>query len=159
MDTPKPKNPLRLILRAAIFIFIILFLAFLGLKTAAVYDPDPGRKNLLLEIVTKVESIGLLSWDFLKPFLQLVGILLIVEWILGKFGISFTNKQSNLEWNVQTVIAIVIIGSFALAALSGIKGVDYLKDLALVVIGFYFGSQKRFNDKDNIKVTEEPLKP
>ena len=153
------KNPLRILLRVTISLFIILLIVFIGLKVVTVYEPDGGRKLLLTEIVSKIESISLLTWNFLKPFLQLIVILLIVEWLLGKFGFSFTSKESKVEWNVQTIIALVIVSSFALAALSGIEGVGYLKDLSLVVVGFYFGSQKRIveykNAKGEVKVIEE----
>lgn len=47
---------------------------------------------------------------------------------------------------MQTIIALVIMVAFALAALSGIEGAAMLKDVALVVVGFYFGTQKRTNE-------------
>jgi hypothetical protein len=158
MENKKQKNPLRIILNTSIFAFFILLIAFVCLKILIVYDPDGARKNTLTQVVTNVEEISKVGWNLIKPFLQLVIILLIVEWILNKLGISFTSKESKVEWNVQTIIAIIIVVAFALAALSGIAGVESLKELSLVVIGFYFGSKRRVEYRDGKggeKVIEE----
>ena len=48
-----------------------------------------------------------------------------------------------MEWNVQTIIALVVVVAFSLAALTGIEGVADLKDIALVVVGFYSGTKKK----------------
>lgn len=145
----KKHNPLRLIVNSSIIIFALILLTYVGIKLGAIYDKDEYRKTLFLQISSKIELLCFLIWEFLRPFLQLIIILLIAEWILGKFGISISPKQSKIEWNIQTIIAIIIISAFALAALSGVSGVDYLKDVALVVVGFYFGSQKEKKEQTN----------
>ncbi len=51
--------------------------------------------------------------------------------------------------NVQALIAIIIVSSVCIAALAGVREVNALKDLALVVVGFYFGSRRRPVDIDS----------
>ncbi len=44
--------------------------------------------------------------------------------------------------NVQAFVAVVIIGALVIGALADIKRIDVLKDIALVVVGFYFGTRR-----------------
>lgn len=65
-------------------------------------------------------------------------------------GISLmagANAFRGIEWNTQTLIAVIVVGAFAAAALGGLTvGLGALKDVALVVVGFYFGTQRRTID-------------
>ncbi len=77
---------------------------------------------------------------------QLFVVLVVVEWFLKRMGLSFRSSSilKGLEWNTQTIIAVVVITAFSIAALAGLTtGLGALKDVALVVVGFYFGTQKR----------------
>lgn len=143
MTTEKLKNPLRIVFNATVAIFIILFTTYTVIKLTLVennsYDPYSKALN---EVSNTIEIVSTQGWAFIRPFLQLCIILLVVEWTFNKIGISFSG-ESKMEWNIQTVIALIIVGAFTLAALSGIAGVSYLEDIALVVIGFYFGSREK----------------
>jgi hypothetical protein len=46
--------------------------------------------------------------------------------------------------SIQGIIAVIIVGSVAIVALwqGGEQGLAPLKDLALVVVGFYFGTRR-----------------
>lgn len=145
----KIKNPLRIIMNTTIVVFFLILILYVVLKLLLVYESDDRLKQGLMEIVSKIETISELGWDFVKPFLQLAIILLIVEWVLTKIGINFS-QPNKLEWNIQTIIALLIVGAFTIAALGDIPGVGYLQDIALVVVGFYFGSQNK-RDSNLIK--------
>jgi hypothetical protein len=43
---------------------------------------------------------------------------------------------------VQAFIAVAIVGALVIGALAGIGRIDTLKDIALVVVGFYFGTRR-----------------
>jgi hypothetical protein len=43
--------------------------------------------------------------------------------------------------DVKTTLAVIVIGAFCLSAFLSDNPASWLKDLALVVIGFYFGSK------------------
>ena len=134
----------------------ILYLSSIIYSTFFSNGEDYRQYNLL-SIELKHISVGIFT--FFLPFIKLIIILLIVEWILGKLGMNFEKKSTNLEWNVQTLIGVMIIFGFVIAALLEMKGVTYLKDIALVVVGFYFGSQRKTieyeSDGKKIKIEEE----
>jgi hypothetical protein len=58
---------------------------------------------------------------------------------------------------------LIVISAFAIAALAGLDGAGSLKDVALVVVGFYFGSQRRRTeiqtDKDKVTIEEDRRNP
>lgn len=137
------KNPLKLIVGWTILVFILLFVFYAALKILLLNDPSLSSNSILTDVTRSLESAATTYWVFISPLLQLSIVLVIIEWILAKLGISLTSKPQNIQWNVQTIIALVIICAFAIAALADIKGASYLKDMALVVVGFYFGSQKQ----------------
>ncbi len=149
------RNPLRLIINTTIFIFIFLLIVYVAIRVVLVYDIDIKREELLQTTAEDLRSIGIYVFDFIRPFLQLVIILVILEWLLNKFGISLNLNILKLDKNVQTPIALVIIVAFALAALSGVDGAGMLKDVALVVVGFYFGTQKKVTEvvKEDTRIT------
>lgn len=139
-------NPLKLILNLTIFTFFALLIIYIATVIGGSYVPDKQRAQLLLLVSNDIRSIANAVFQFVRPFIQLVLILIILEWLLKKFGFSLNANLKTIDWNVQTIIALVIMVAFALAALSGIEGAAMLKDVALVVVGFYFGTQKRTNE-------------
>lgn len=52
------------------------------------------------------------------------------------------DPQTIFGGNVQAILAIVIIIAFAISAIGAVGQTSALKDVALVVVGFYFGSRK-----------------
>lgn len=138
------RNPFRLVINTFLFLFILLLVIYFGVKALQIYGP-PEYKDKLSEFLIDFRNFTTTAWEFVKPLVQLVIILAIVDWLLKRLGISVFSDKTKFEWNVQTVIAIVIISAFALAALSG-ADIASLKDVALVVVGFYFGTQKKQNE-------------
>ena len=152
MDNSKPiiKNPLRLIVNTTIVVFIILLIAYIGAQVALAALPNDSdnlkRTELLRTLSDNIRILSIFVFDFVKPFLQLIIILIVLEWLLNKFGLTLNRDAVKFDWNVQTVIGVVVIIAFSLAALSGVPGASMLKDVALVVVGFYFGTQKKTNE-------------
>jgi hypothetical protein len=135
------KNPFRLVINTFLFLFFILLLLYLGIEAFRILgDPLYRDKadNLYKDYVVFLNE----AWRFARPLVQLVLILAIVEWILKRLGIALFGERIVFEWNIQTIIAIIVVSAFALVALSG-GAIDPLKDVALVVVGFYFGTQKK----------------
>lgn len=164
------KNPLRTVINYALLIFFILFFLYV-LVNVALVSLQYNRENLqnlrfaevvngkLEHISEQIENISLTAWAFFQPFLQLVLLFFIIDWVLNRFGIDVFSKTRKFEWNVQVIIALIIVSAFAAAALTGLSGVDSLKDLTLVVVGFYFGSQRKITEietpEGKMKVTEQ----
>ena len=152
MENPKTtlKNPLRLIVNTTIIVFIILLITYVGAQVALTALPNDSdnlkRTELLRTLSDNIRILSIFVFEFVRPFLQLIIILIILEWLLNKFGLSLNRETVKFDWNVQTVIGVVVIIAFSLAALSGVAGASMLKDVALVVVGFYFGTQKKTNE-------------
>lgn len=140
------KNPLRIILNSTLFTFIFLLIIYIVLRVIIIYDLDYKRAELFRSIADDIRMLALSVFQFVRPFLQLVIILIILEWLLNKFGLSLKKNSLQFEWNVQTAIALIVIVAFSLASLSGVQGAGDLKDIALVVVGFYFGSQRKISE-------------
>lgn len=159
------RNPVQFLIRATIWVFVLLLLLYLGVQTAftfliIAYPSNAQYQTALVPLLTSIASVGSAAWDFVRPLLQLGVVLLIVDWLLGRFGFSLAGRRnSRLDWNIQTIIALMVVGAFAIAALGGLAGVSALKDLALVVVGFYFGTQKKSveveSEKGKVTVVEE----
>lgn len=129
------------IINIAVFLFLILLVMYVGTQTLVKYDVNNNAQWDRLG--NTIASISAEAWSFIRPFVQLVIILLIIEWLLGKTGVKIVPDALKFDWNVQTTIALLVVSAFCLAALGNIPGMGPLKDVALVVIGFYFGSHRK----------------
>ncbi|MBR7791026.1 hypothetical protein KDM87_00335 [Undibacterium sp. FT147W] len=89
-----------------------------------------------------VDSISTGAWQFGQPLLQLVVVLALGEWFVSRLGLKVSTIALG-SINIQTFIAIAIVFSFCLAALGNLPGLSYLKDVVLIVIGFYFGTRSK----------------
>jgi len=149
-------SSLRWIINSTIILFFLFLIAYVSLQIASIVDQNADHKQMYNLIAQQLMIIAGGAWGFVRPFLQLILVLGIVDWILGRWGISWQSNSLGINWNIQTIIALIVIGAFAIAALGGLsEGVGTLKDLALVVVGFYFGSQRKSIEMqtDNGKVT------
>lgn len=98
-------------------------------------------------MLQKFEAIGSDAWLFARPLLQLLVVLITIDWMLRRVGIQLSTGVQSFKWNVQAIIAIIVIAAYAIAELGGI-GSGGLKDIALVVVGFYFGTQRHAYEVD-----------
>jgi MFS family permease len=143
---------MRTVIRAFVAILAVYILAVASLEITAYINSsstgygDHERGSAENQRIDRVENLltngALNAWTFAMPLLQLVVVLLVLEWFGERLGFRMKLQELGLTWNIQTLIAIVVIVSFCIAALGGIRGVSDLKDIALAVIGFYFGSRQ-----------------
>jgi hypothetical protein len=97
--------------------------------------------------------------SFIAPILQLALVAIILLAAAERLGFVGDAKTAwsfaafSFPTNVQAFIAVAIIGATVIAALGGIGNAGLLKDLALVVLGFYFGTRRREADiKEAVEV-------
>ena len=50
---------------------------------------------------------------------------------------------------VKTIVTLVVIAVFAVLALTGVINAEYVMDVVLVVIAFYFGTQHEKGRENN----------
>jgi hypothetical protein len=53
----------------------------------------------------------------------------IISWLLDRFGVNLQSKVFQFEWNAQTLIALLVIGEFTIAALGTLSGRSTWEDL------------------------------
>lgn len=148
-DQPKSNR-----LFIALFItLVIIMISIFGIIGFVLIEQSTGNLGAAIGIAMPVVNV-------VAGPLQLIIILIILAWALDRFGIRFSSIEAKVEWNTQSILAMVIVVAFALAALGGMdRGATLLKDLALVVVGFYFGTQRKMIEIDpqtgKIRTVEE----
>jgi|GEM_PF-5183395 len=130
-------------MRTIIIVTVVLVLLYSLTVTAldvAAINLDGSQSNYKV-LAQNLREMGAQGWFFVKPILQLVIILLVFEWFGNKLGFNIRLNEMKFGGNIQVLIAALIIVSFCLAVLAGIPVGD-LKEIALIVVGFYFGSRE-----------------
>ncbi len=124
----------RLLQRMVVWSVIIFFC----LEVSSAIDADATRAASYQKLANMIKDFYVTIFDFARPFVEIVLLLLIVSWAIKRFEIKFEIPPIK-DWQIYNVLILMIIGGFVFAALRGLNGANYLKDLALVVLGFYFG--------------------
>jgi hypothetical protein len=137
-------NPIRSLIGWSIFVFLVLLLSYISLVVWSAADQTGRASTFMGELQVLAQN----AWQFARPLLQLAIVLVIIDWILRRAGIQLAGGVRRFEWNVQAIIAIVVVVAFALAELGSLPS-GGLKDIALVVVGFYVGTQRRTLEVDS----------
>jgi hypothetical protein len=119
-----------------------LLIIYIGLQMASAIDADSSRVSIYRSILDQIKDVSITTFDFIRPFIEIIILVFILDWVIRKFDLN-VKLPAISEWNVFNVILMIVVGSFVFSALRGLGGTAYLKDLALVVVGFYFGSFQR----------------
>lgn len=106
-------------------------------------DKNGSTQQLQVLIVSLWEKVG----GYLANFVSLVAPIFILIFALGvlhrlgREGASPFNAE-RLLGDLPSVLALIIIVTICLLPLSGIGVPDVLSNIALVVVGFYFGKRE-----------------
>jgi hypothetical protein len=138
---------MRFVLGWTVFVGLIWFVAVIALRLLAAFNPE--YRDMLEPITSELTSYGLGLGRFIAPVLQLALVLAVLIGVAERLGVlrgTALSSQSlsavTTSGNIQALIAIIIVVALAISALGNIGEVGTLKDLALVVIGFYFGTRR-----------------
>ena len=125
------------ILNIAALSFVLIFVAYLAVELVpSQYLGGFDRARIVSDSIKVVANEG---WDFVRPFIQLIIILAILQPLVEKSGVKLNLATLGSNLDVRATIAILVVVAFCVAALAGVSGYSALKDVALVVVGFYFG--------------------
>ncbi|HEY9611159.1 hypothetical protein, partial [Allocoleopsis sp.] len=83
------QNPLWLIINISIPVFIVLMLLHIGVTLSGAVLPN-GVSNTLQGQITLITAT---FWNFIKPFLQILIMLTIVQWTLDRLGFSLSSRN------------------------------------------------------------------
>ena len=132
---------MRTVLHLFTLIFVILFAAYVFAEIAISTGSNTGFESELRSLQQSILLLSREAWVFGKPFLQLIIILLVLEWFVKRLGFDLRAQDLSISWTFETLVAVIIIVAFCLSVLGGIHGYDALQDIVLVMVGFYFGSK------------------
>lgn len=133
-----------------IFISIVFYL-FLPLMTNS-FEHETYLK--IDQIFQKIDPIMNKIWDFIKPLIQFVIIVFIIKWVV--FSNSKTSdKLQNLIKDIPSFIALVVIATLCLIPIIGYTIPAPIGNIALVVVGFYFGNKYNTHENNTGKDTEQ----
>jgi hypothetical protein len=151
---PQPRVSLRFLVLAAVVVFVILALMFIGAATYASMNPNDAWAQRLLE---SLKIANREAWDFVRPLLQLIVGATVLIAVLSYLGVRVGADGFGVAGNVQALIALILVSALAVASLLVAGGLEALKDLSVVVVGFYFGSKKlREQGRANVALLPAP---
>jgi hypothetical protein len=138
LDNQFPPINWQKIFKIAQWTGILTVILYIGLESSAAIDADSDRVMAYRKLSGIIRDFAVLIFDFARPFVEIILLMLIVDWAMKRFNVQMQIPPIG-EWKIMNIVVIVVIGGFVFAALRGLSGVTYLRDLALVVLGFYFG--------------------
>lgn len=97
-----------------------------------------GRKTV--ETIKFVNRLWNQIWGFAMPLLQLSVLLVIILWFVRAIGLDFGKSLQGWKPDMAALITLLVVGSFCLAMLAGVRSYSNMQMLVMVVVGFYFGS-------------------
>ena len=117
---------------------ILTLISYVGLEASAAIDADGDRVTAYLKLSSLIHDLALSIIDFARPFVEIILLFLIVHWAIKRFDVQLQIPPIG-DWKIVNIVVILVVGGFVFAALRGLNGATYLRDVALVVLGFYFG--------------------
>lgn len=124
-----------------IFVSFLVFLVLLGLYAVSEWlsyqQLPPDQRGRFLS--GRFAVISREAWSFGKPILRAALLLAISMSLLSHFSIDIKGLTAGIEWEIRSVLAFLVVGSFCIASIAGSDYASFLKDVSLVIIGFYFG--------------------
>lgn len=116
-------------------VMLSLYVFFQWMSYAQLPPNDRGRF-----VAERLEKIGTDIWNFGRPVLHAALVLAIALSLLAFFNLDLKQLTGQIQWDIRSVLAFFVVGSFCISAIAGSPHTSLLKDVSLVVLGFYFGS-------------------
>ncbi len=158
--TATSENQLVRIVRLGLWfigLVLLLYLISFIINTAAPmnFRGDTFFKTIEAQLLELAGTI----WLFLKPFLQIVLCIIVLDFALKRLGIKpnlkLNLKEMDFKMKFPSLLLLIVVVAFALTIFYEIERAEGLKELALVIIGYYFGTQ---TDVLKLKKNEEIIK-
>ena len=148
------------ILATMVLLAFAVILLLVGGFIYALFGSQVAEGYTRGEAATRIQGLVLGMWDKLLPITQgvfsVVAPVLIIS--LALLALRLLSRHSASPFNLAKVttdlpstLALLIIIAICLLPLSGLGVPDVLSNIALVVVGFYFGERRRRE-----KEVEEP---
>jgi hypothetical protein len=131
----------------SIFLFIILAVGYVVLVSGCIQGVSPNAaaevKNTIMEIWKTLIPITANALSVISPII----VLLVLAGIAHKFFPAKEYALSGITQNLPSILAIVVILTICLLPILGMEIPNILGNIALVVVGYYFGKLKIKTDR------------
>jgi len=122
---------------------VLLSMAYVALYAVTIYfryraGKFDGTDAVIRTVADDISGAISRVWSFARPILQLIIILFVIYWFGQSIGLT---KETFGTQDIKTTLAFFVVGAFCVAAFLSESPAASLKDFALVVIGFYFGTR------------------
>ena len=170
--TEQPFDSLRLVNRLiGLLYWVIVPSVLLMVGTSIVYiylsftTPFGNQSGLVIDTMIDLAKV---LWSAITPIVLITILGTLVKWILfSAQGTKFSSRIMGVLSDVTSLIAAIVIATVCLLPLLRISIPEALGNIALVIIGFYFGSEKKLrrgdedddDDNDNMKQSKAKPKP
>lgn len=144
---------MRSIIGIAALLFLVIFGAYLIVEL--IPSDQLGGIDRVRIVSGHIESLARETWTFARPILQLILILIILEWVLTRAGIQVDLSKLKLTWDIRALLAIIVVIAFSLGALAGSPMAGLLENVCLVVLGFYFGGMTKHTPEEKTPIEKE----
>lgn len=131
-----------------VWLALILVVGLISVYVWLVVNP---KQDTSADLATaRIESLVLNSWNQVHPLaasvLKMVGPVLVLFLGLALIGVLSRKGASPFDLvkitsDLPSLLALIIILSICLLPLGGLPVPDVLNNIALVVVGFYFGKR------------------
>ncbi|WP_350284396.1 hypothetical protein [uncultured Croceitalea sp.] len=138
-------------------IFFVLFTGAVYLASIVMTNFFPLQDNMT-DFSSEMKAMSLGVLDVLQPFVELVIIFWLTDWVLRKVGFRISKGLANIEWNAKAIIYLSLLFTFIIAALVLTEAMYYLKGMILFGAGLLIGSRIRLPSLEgflNIKMNNE----
>ncbi len=113
-DRPRAVGPeLGSLLSYAFLVFLLFFAA--NILVDALPSESLGGPDRVRILADKISSATSEAWRFGRPILQLIVILVLLQWILRRLGLSLQLQSIPLTWDIRALLAILVVAAFSLA--------------------------------------------
>ena len=109
------------------------------------YTRQQEQYQYLKEVINDARKV-------FEPILQLLLIVLVFVFLMRNARTLFPNRIGDLKLeqnSMRSLIALIVVVTFAVSIFVGNDVSSSLKDVVLVVVAFYFGSMDKMSGKKN----------
>ena len=149
-----PLFPLSLVNRLVTLLYlvvlppIIALIFFLGLYIYLALRE--GFTGSAVEMMDKtIGELGVAKitgnlWEVLAPIISIIVLVMLIRWLFFAPEDQFIAKQLRQALtDVPSLIAVIVIATVCVLPLLKIEIPDPLGNIALVIVGFYFGTERK----------------
>lgn len=141
----------------AIILMLVYFISLLSTNA-----PSPAHEefrnqlgSFLQQFSPALGRFALEIWAFLAPILSLIVIIVTLRWLLFSPRHAFSKRLGGLVTDVPSLIAIVVLVTMCVLPLVRVDIPQSLGNIALVIIGFYFGVERRNISRRDAEVIDK----